>query len=71
MEVEENIVDEFKVIGDSGSTARLRTQEEIHQKASAALSDEVSIIVNSTHPPISTSCSLLYILTPIMATLHE
>ena len=45
-EVEENIVDDgFKEIGDNVSTAILRTQEGIHQKARAALSDEVSIIL--------------------------
>ncbi len=48
MEVENIIVDEgFKEIGDSDIVARLRAQEEIHQKASAALADKVSIIVMS------------------------
>ncbi len=44
-EVEENLVDQFAPIGDSHSATRLRKQEDIHQKASAALSVEVSIIV--------------------------
>ncbi len=37
----------FRETGESPTTARLRGQEEIHQKASAALSDKVSIIVMS------------------------
>ncbi len=36
-EVEDNIVDDYRCIGESEITFRLRTQEEIHQKASAAL----------------------------------
>ncbi len=39
----------FREPGESATTARLRTQEEIHQKASAALPDKVSIIVMSGH----------------------
>ncbi len=39
--------DDFKITGESNTTGRLRTQEDIHQKASAVLSDEVSIIVMS------------------------
>ncbi len=41
--------DGFKAPGESPTTARFRRQEEIHQKASAALSVEVSIIVMSGH----------------------
>ncbi len=45
-EVEENLTnDGFKGTGESHITARLRVQEEIFQKASAALFDKVSIIV--------------------------
>ncbi len=45
-EAEEQVVDEyFKKPGESSTTARLRAQEEIYQKASAILSDEVSTIV--------------------------
>ncbi len=39
--------DDFRGTGDSHIATRLRAQEEIHQKASAALADEVSIIVMS------------------------
>ncbi len=74
--VEENIVDEFKVIGEDNKAGRFRTQEEMHQKANAALHDEVSTMINSVmqtqsckpHPPIYTYCSPLK---PIMTTLHE
>ncbi len=49
-EVEENITDQvFREPGESTTTTRLRVQEEIHQKASAALFDKVSIIVMSGH----------------------
>ncbi len=46
------MTDGFRETGESSITARLRTQEEIHQKASAALSDEVSTFsqANHTHP---------------------
>ncbi len=47
--MEANIYNGFKEQGESPTTARLRTQEEIHQKASAALADKVSIIVMSGH----------------------
>ncbi len=48
--MEEIITDDgFKEQGESVIIARLRTQEEIHQKASAALADKVSIIVMSGH----------------------
>ncbi len=43
-EVEENLDYQFALIGESTTTARLRTQEEIHQKAVAVLSEKVSII---------------------------
>ncbi len=39
----------FKEIGESHIADRLRRKEDIHQKASAVLSDEVSIIVMSGH----------------------
>ncbi len=39
----------FVEVGESATTARFRVQEEIFQKASVALSDEVSIIVMSGH----------------------
>ncbi len=49
-EVEEHLVDNFFFeLRESATTARLRVQEERHQKASAALSVEVSIIVISGH----------------------
>ncbi len=49
-EVEANISTEcFRETGERSITARLRAQEEIHQKASAALADKVSIIVMSGH----------------------
>ncbi len=51
--------DGFKETGESDITARLRTQEEIHQKASAALSDEVSAIIDSV---MQTTPTHLYIL---------
>ncbi len=44
-EVEENLDDQFAPIGESLITGRLRVQEGRHQKASAVLSDKVSIIV--------------------------
>ncbi len=44
-EVEEIFLEDgFRSSGESTITARLRTQEEIFQKASAVLSDEASII---------------------------
>ncbi len=49
-EAEDNLVDEFKPCGGSDITARLRAQEELHQKAIAVLSDEVSAIVQSWKP---------------------
>ncbi len=68
-EVEENnniIVDEgFRETGESTTTAMLSNREV------AALNDEVSTISHKPHPPISTSCSPLYILTFIKTTLHE
>ncbi len=39
----------FKSLGEDETAARLRTQEERHQKASAVLADKVSIIVMSGH----------------------
>ncbi len=42
-------MDDFKQLGDGQTTARLRIREEIFQRASAALSVEVSIIVMSGH----------------------
>ncbi len=48
-ELEANFVDDFKSPGEAQTTSILRTQEEIHQKASAALADKVSIIVVSGH----------------------
>ncbi len=48
--MERHLVDEgFKEIGESHIAGRLRRKEDIHQKASAVLSDEVSIIVMSGH----------------------
>ncbi len=44
-EVEEILVDDFRPIGESITTTKLRAQEERFQKASAALSDEVSTSV--------------------------
>ncbi len=43
-------MDEFKPTGESTISARLRKQEEIHRKAIAALSDEVSTSVMQTTP---------------------
>ena len=45
----EIVTEGFKAPGESNITARLRVQEEIFHKASAALSVEVSIIVMSGH----------------------
>ncbi len=58
-EVEEHLVDEFAVIGDDRMAGRLRAQEEMHQKASAALHDEVSTMINSV---MQTTSTHLYIL---------
>ena len=38
--------DDFRETGESALTARLRAQEDIHQKASAALFDKVNIIMS-------------------------
>ncbi len=43
--MEENLDDRFRERRESATTTRLRIQEDIFQKASAVLSDEVSIIV--------------------------
>ncbi len=52
-------MDEFKVIGEGPMAGMLRTREEIHQKASAALPDEVSTMINSV---MQTTPTHLYIL---------
>ncbi len=67
--MEENIVDEFAVMGEDHRAARLRAQEEIHQKASAALPDEVSTMINSV---MQTTPTHLYILqSPVYSHTHH
>ncbi len=52
-------MDDFKPMGESITAARLRTQEEMFQKASAALFDEVSDIRSSV---LKTTPTHLFIL---------